>query len=127
MKVMVGLVDTHLTTEPGGTKSSPETPGCYFHEGFRGGHAYVRGFQRPLEWLKRSSNSFPRPRYHPCIFILAWVRVILSNYAVISIVSASPLGMISVLAAEISRGCWPGRETMTFSGSVLDILMYRSI
>ena len=68
----------------------------------------MRGSQRPLRWLKRSSNSFPRPQYYPCTFILTWVRVIHSNYAAVSIVSASPLGTVSVvvtaLTAEISRG-----------------------
>ena len=52
------------------------------------------------------------------------------SYTIQSIVSIFPVGVVSAvitLAVEISRGCWPGRETMAFSGSVLDILIYRSI
>jgi len=43
------------------------------------------------------------------------------SYPVISIATVPPLGVVSpivALAAEMSRGCWPGRETTTLIGEL---------
>jgi len=99
-------MDTHLMTEPGGGPSGHRKHLDIIVTKVSEGGTRTREVSR--DRLSGSSAQVIPFRFHGTthVLILAWVRVIHTNYSVVvSIVSASPLGMASVVVAEISRGC----------------------